>query len=102
MNIFNQIPKDLSAEVFEDIVSSEHIKIERIISKGHISEKNAWYDQTQHEWVIVLQGAATIDYDDGRSFNLTTGDYLNIRAHQKHQVSWTQPDCETIWLAIHY
>ncbi|CAM2852274.1 cupin domain-containing protein [Moritella viscosa] len=101
-NIFDSIPADLSSEVFEDLVSSEKVKIERIISKGHSSPDVGWYDQEQSEWVIVIAGSAIIDFDDKPSITLKAGDYLNIPAHQKHKVAWTDPDVETVWLAVHY
>ncbi|SGY87430.1 Phosphoribosylaminoimidazole carboxylase ATPase subunit [Moritella viscosa] len=101
-NIFDSIPADLSSEVFEDLVSSEKVKIERIISKGHSSPDVGWYDQEQSEWVIVIAGSAIIDFDDKPSVTLKAGDYLNIPAHQKHKVAWTDPDVETVWLAVHY
>lgn len=101
-NILDSIPKDLSNEVFEDLVSSDKIKIERIISKGHTSPDFGWYDQEQNEWVIVIAGSAVIGFDDKPSATLKAGDYLNIPAHQKHKVAWTDPNVETIWLAVHY
>lgn len=33
---------------------------------------------------------------------LNEGDYLNINAHVKHRVEYTDPDVETIWLAVFY
>lgn len=101
-NIFDSIPKDLSHEVFEDLVSSDKVKIERIISKGHTSPDTGWYDQEQSEWVIVIAGSAIIGFDNKPSVTLKAGDYLNIPAHQKHNVAWTEPDVETVWLAVHY
>ncbi len=44
-NIFNDIPHNIELEVFEQIVNSDKVKIERIISKGHHSPKSGWYDQ---------------------------------------------------------
>ncbi|MDQ6978270.1 MAG: cupin domain-containing protein, partial [Ghiorsea sp.] len=70
----------LSHEVFETLLDNEHIKIERIISKGHTSPKSGWYDQEQHEWVTLLEGAATITFEDGKETKLSKGDYLNIPA----------------------
>lgn len=101
-NIFKDIPKDLSSEVFEDLSQSKNIKIERIISKGHSSPEVGWYDQVQNEWVIVLKGEAVLAFDNKPDIKLSQGDYLNISAHQKHKVSWTTSEEETIWLAIHY
>jgi len=30
------------------------------------------------------------------------GSYVHIPAHCKHRVEWTDPDVETIWLAMYY
>ena len=34
--------------------------------------------------------------------NVTPGSYVNIAAHKKHRVDWTDPAQETIWLAVFY
>lgn len=101
-NIFADIPHDLSQEVFQDIVSNGEVKIERIISKGHVSPEKGWYDSDQHEWVIVLQGHGTLQFEDGREVQLRAGDYINIAAHTRHKVSHTDNNDITIWLAIYY
>ncbi len=101
-NIFADIPSDLTTEVFESLVDSDKVKVERIISKGHSSPQSGWYDQDTNEWVIVLKGEAIILFDDQRSYHLKVGDHLKIKTHQKHKVSWTAADVETIWLAVHY
>ncbi len=51
---------------------------------------------------MVLRGAAVISFADNSSVSLKEGDYLNIKAHQKHKVTWTAPEIETVWLAVHY
>lgn len=101
-NIFDTIPDDISAEIFDTLVDSENVTIERIISKGHSSPDSGWYDQDRNEWVIVLKGEAVLLFEDESMTTLKSGDYINIPAHQKHKVHWTDPETETIWLAIHY
>lgn len=101
-NLFKAIPEKLDKEIFESLVESEQVKIERIISKGHTSPDNGWYDQNQNEWIVVLKGAATLLFENGGEKQLTAGDYMNIPARTKHKVSWTDPDDETVWLAVHY
>ena len=101
-NIFESIPDNLDEEVFEQLIQSEHVKIERIISKGHRSPESGWYDQEQNEWVIVLKGEAVISIEDEIDVNLKAGSHINIPAHKRHKVSWTDPETETIWLAVHY
>lgn len=100
-NIFAGIPSELPEEIFQTILQSRNIKIERIASKGQKSEDGFWYDQIQSEFVIILQGSARLEFED-RIIDLKKGDYINIEAHRKHRVAWTTPDEETIWLAIFY
>jgi cupin 2 domain-containing protein len=101
-NIFESIPKNLDEEIFENLLQSKDIRIERIISKGHSSPVSGWYDQELNEWVIILKGGAIISFETVKEIILGVGDYINIPAHAKHKVSWTNPEMETIWLAIHY
>lgn len=101
-NIFDAIPENIESEIFERIVDNENIRIERIISKGHSSPESGWYDQDRNEWVMVLKGEARLSFADESSVYLKAGDFLDIPAHKKHRVDWTDPDTETIWLAIHY
>lgn len=91
-NIYKQLPDNMNKEVFETLAQSDNIKIERIISKGQISEPDFWYNQEQNEWVIVLQGEAILSFELSEDVWLKSGDYLNIPAHQKHRVKWTSQD----------
>ncbi|MGZ4968725.1 MAG: cupin domain-containing protein [Methylobacter sp.] len=101
-NIFKNIPEQLPDELFECLFTRDNIRIERIISHGHITPAGQWYDQDWDEWVMLLQGQAIILYEnDHQRFHLNTGDYLLIPTHTKHRVEWTPPDCQTIWLAVH-
>jgi len=101
-NIFSQIPSELKEEFFQELISKDGFKIERIISKGHVTQDGEWYDQKSDEWVVVLKGEAILEFENSDKVRLKDGDYINIPAHKKHRVSWTKPDVETIWLAIHY
>ena len=101
-NIFAQIPEQLPEELFECIIKQDNIVIERIVSNGHISPVGQWYDQARDEWVILLQGKATLLFEkDQNLISLAPGDYLLIPAHTRHRVEWTLPDFNTIWLAVH-
>ena len=100
-NIFHNISDSIPEEIFETIIQTQNIKIERIISKGQRSEENFWYDQDQSEWVLVLKGAARLQFED-EFIELQVGDYINIRSHQKHRLYWTKPEEETVWLAVFY
>ncbi|MDJ0662117.1 MAG: cupin domain-containing protein [Crocosphaera sp.] len=102
MNNIFKLPDYLNnQEFFETIINNKNIKIERIISTGQTTPEGTWYDQEQDEWVILLQGDATLLYLDNSSIDLKAGDYLLIKAHQKHRVIFTSSNPPCIWLAIH-
>lgn len=102
-SLFEDIPADLPEELFETICSSEHVKIERIVSHGHSSPEGFWYDQDWNEFVLVVQGSAGLRIEgEDDIVTLKAGDYWNIGAHVKHRVDWTESSCETVWLAVHY
>ncbi|SJM91229.1 conserved hypothetical protein [Crenothrix polyspora] len=101
-NIFKDIPEQFREELFETLLRSDNIHIERIVSRGHATPTGQWYDQAWDEWVILLQGQAVLRYQAGdASITLNPGDYLLIPAHTKHRVEWTLPDVDSVWLAIH-
>jgi cupin 2 domain-containing protein len=100
-NLFHDLPLHLPAEVVTSLLESPDVRIERIVSHGHSSPRDFWYDQQQAEWVVVLKGAARIEFAD-RMLEMQPGDFVEIPAHTRHRVDWTTPDEPTIWLAVHY
>lgn len=101
-NLLANIPSQLPNELFEDIISTPNVRIERIISDGHYTSEGEWYDQEQNEWVAVMQGQGVLEYEDGQVVTLNAGDYVNIPAHVKHRVKSTLLGSTTVWLAIFY
>lgn len=101
-NIFEDVPENLSTEFFENIISSENFRLERIISEGHSSPPDFWYDQEKNEFVLLLTGSAVISFEDNSFVELKPGDYIIIPAHKKHRVEKTDSISKTIWLALHY
>ncbi len=101
-NIFKGISGNIHNEVFETILQNDKIKLERIISKGHITPVGKWYDQDFDEWLILLSGKAILSFmDQAENITLIPGDYMLIEAHKKHRVEYTSYDEETIWLTLH-
>ncbi len=100
-NCFADIPTQLPDELFTTLLSANNVRIERIVSQGHVSPDDQWYDQDEHEWVMVLQGAARLQFEE-QTIELRPGDFVNIPAHKKHRVAWTSTDETTVWLAVHY
>lgn len=101
-NFFSDLPVDLSAEVFEKLAGNGNVTVERIISHGQSTPAEQWYDQTQHEFVMLLKGEATLAFELGELVVLTPGDYLTILPHQKHRVASTATQTETLWLTVFY
>jgi cupin 2 domain-containing protein len=100
-NIFEALPDQLPKELVQILVRGADVRVERIISHGHVSAADFWYDQAQAEWVIVLKGAARLQFEDGM-VEMKPGDFVNIPAFKKHRVDWTTPDEPTVWLAVWY
>ena len=102
-NLFEKIPKNLPEERFDTLVEKEGMRLERIVSRGHATPEEKWYDQSTNEWVVLLQGAASIVID-GRAapVNMKPGDHVLLPAHCRHRVAWTDPEKDTVWLALHY
>ena len=103
MNLFEDLPAQLSAEQFTTLLAAKGLRIERIVSLGQASPPGFWYDQEQPEWVVVLEGAAVLEFEGrAETVGLKRGSCVNIPAHVRHRVAWTDPDRPTVWLAVHY
>lgn len=89
-----------SPERFETLITGKHgLLVERIVSHGHSTPAGEWYDQERDEWVLVLEGQASIGYADSTEVTLKQGDCLFIPRHVRHRVIFTSSPC--IWLAVH-
>lgn len=97
------LPCALPDEVIQVLVAAQGLRIERIVSRGQHSPPGFWYDQEEHEWVILLQGAARLRFAaDDRVLDMLPGCHLHIAAHERHRVEWTAPDADSVWLAVFY
>ncbi|MFY9326410.1 MAG: cupin, partial [Georgfuchsia sp.] len=61
----SELPALPEKEVFEELLRADNVRIERIVSKGHTSPEQGWYDQIENEWVIVLEGSGKVLFEDG-------------------------------------
>ncbi len=100
-NFFADLPDASGDEITQVLAAFPGARIERIVSRGQASPPGFWYDQAWTEWVIVLSGAAEllIEGEDAPRW-LGPGDYLEIPAHVRHRVAWTDPGQATLWLAV--
>jgi cupin 2 domain-containing protein len=90
-------------EAFETLLQNDSFRLERIVSECHSTPEGSWFDQPEDEWVILLRGSAGLRIDgEPEPIVLNPGDFILIRAHQKHRVEWTSSEEKTYWLALHY
>jgi cupin 2 domain-containing protein len=102
-NVFLSIPDHLPDELVDLLAANGQVRIERIVSRGHASPPDFWYDQQQDEFVLLLQGQAELELlDPQERLFLQAGDYLLIPAHRKHRVALTSSEVDCIWLAVFY
>lgn len=102
-NISSQLPEELKDEQFTELLTAPGLRIERIVSIGHGTPRGEWLEQTQNEWVLLIQGEAALLLENfPEALHLRQGDYVLIPAGQRHRVEWTSSVPPTIWLAVHY
>ena len=101
-NLFADLPASLPEELFQTLLSAPGLRIERIVSLGHANPEGFWYDQAEHEWVLLLSGAARLRFEGEEALEMGPGSFVNIPARRRHRVEWTDPKRPTVWLAIHY
>lgn len=93
------VPAELPAELVTVLASSPAVRVERIVSRGHVTPPGEWYDQDEDEFVLVVSGAARLEFEEF-DLGLRAGDWVDLPAHVRHRVAWTAPDEDTIWLAV--
>jgi cupin 2 domain-containing protein len=84
-NLFDGIPASLPAELALVVLDTTQLRIERIVSHGHRSADDFWYDQDQNEWVLLVAGAARLEFEN-ELVEMSPGSFLNIPAHRRHRV----------------
>lgn len=89
-------------EVLETLVARDGVRIERIVSTGQQTPEGVWYEQDEHEWVLLLAGAARLALRESGDVELRPGDGLLLPAGRAHRVAWTAPDRATVWLAVFF
>ena len=101
MNLYENIPDPQPEEQVDLLLNRPQCRVERIVSWGQTTPSNAWYDQEEEEWIVLLQGEASLLIEkDGavEEVRLTQGDLLVLEKHQRHRVTYTSADPPCIWL----
>ena len=100
-NLLSTLPAPGVDESFTTLLDRPGVRIERIVSHGHVTPADRPYEQAEDEWVLLVEGAARLWLDGRGEAALGPGDHLLIPAGLRHRVTWTLPDAPTVWLAIH-
>jgi cupin 2 domain-containing protein len=101
-NLLAGLPAREAEEQIDRLIDRPTVRIERIVSTGQASPPGFWYDQADDEFVVLLTGAARLRFEEGSpGLDLKPGDWVEIPAHVRHRVEWTQADPPTVWLAVH-
>jgi cupin 2 domain-containing protein len=101
-NLFQDIPATGPQELFTGLLAAGTVRIERIVSFGQVSPEGFWYDQPENEWILLLEGSATMAFQDKPPVDLSPGDYLHLPAGTRHRVEKTAANGRTVWLAVFY
>ena len=99
MNIYDLPKFPITEELTTVLAESGKVRIERIVSAGHTT---GWYDQTETEFVALLEGRAVIEFEGGKTVTLEKGDSIIIIQHERHRVCYTSADPPCIWLCVFY
>ena len=101
-NLFTNLAALAAQEEIAILAQKAGTRIERIVSTGQASPPGFWYDQAWIEWVVVLSGHASLRFESEPAPRLIgPGDWLEIPAHARHRVDWTDAEAPTVWLAVH-
>ena len=85
-----------AGERFVPLATLGGVRVEEILSGRDVQPED--YDQAHDEWVVLLEGAATLT-TAGERVELTAGDWILLPAHTRHRVEWIEPGSR--WLALH-
>ena len=83
------------------LIETPQWRLQQIHSNQAASPEGFWYDQHEHEWVLLLQGSALLQLaGEAEPRALCRGDQLLIPAGQRHRLEATDPAPGTVWLAL--
>ena len=86
-------------EIKEVIFEKKDLCLETIKSNGAVSEKDFWYEQKEDEFVYLLSGSATIEFEN-KTIELETDKKIIIKKGQRHRIAKTSID--TVWLCLYF
>ncbi|MBV5320596.1 MAG: cupin domain-containing protein [Sulfuricurvum sp.] len=82
-------------EIFLPLFQTSTFKIEAI--RSWLKIPGELYNQEEDEWVILLEGKASIEMDN-QIFTLQKGDYFFIPKHRVHRILSTSKNA--LWIGV--
>jgi len=95
-NLHDHAGAPTTGERFDTLLRHRNLHVERIVSSCDIQPTE--YIQEQDEWVLLVQGTATLEID-GKATTLKAGDHVFLPARTPHTV--TEVSQGALWIAIH-
>jgi cupin 2 domain-containing protein len=93
-NFYEYARPAVGNETVDLLLARGGARIERIVSNR---AGTGWYDQDEDEWVLLLEGTASLQIGS-ETVPLARGDSLLLKAGEKHRVVSTSEDA--LWLAV--
>jgi cupin 2 domain-containing protein len=108
MDIFNSCidnftyekPSGLIGERNVMLFENDKIKIEKIISEGFKSKKDFWYDQSESEYIYILQGIGILQFENKKKLKIKKSGSFLIEPHIKHRIYKTSKKPPCVWLCM--
>lgn len=101
VNLWQGPRAEAGHEHLQTLLQARGVRLERIHSCGAATAPGDWYDQTEGEWVLLLQGHADLRFTDpDASCHLSPGDMVWIPPRRRHRVERTDPGAGCLWLTL--
>ena len=101
-NLFDNIPADLPEEAFTTILQANDFGSSGSFRKAKPPRLDSGTIRRRTSGSSSWRAAPPCSSRASPSRSNSAGLYLNIPAHVRHRVAWTDPNQKTVWLAIHY
>ena len=76
-------------------------RLELIVSCAFKNEDEFWFDQKEHEWLLLIRGEANLSIETLENrIDLKVGDHLYLSPHKLHRINRTDGFPGTIWLTL--
>lgn len=101
-NLFGDISAGPNETIDALMAGRGNVTVERIVSHGGRAPAEGTFEQDWTEFVVLVQGEARlVALEPDETFELKSGDWLEIPSKRRHYVAWTSSEPPAVWLAVH-